>query len=176
LVRFLVALPAELNASVLALSLLPTCYLNWFLDRVEPASAFHLQQAHDGLSLSRGVAYFPPCDYLLLAGPSASLTMKGCAVQKGTCAAVDVTLSSVATQYGSAVLGVILSGIGRDGVQGTLDVRASGGAVIVQETTTCLAGETPRAVIETGAATMVLPPEQIAAEVVRRVERGCGAS
>lgn len=176
LVRFLMALPAELNASVLAMSLLPTCYLDWFLDRVGPASAFHLQPARDGLSLSRGVAFFPACDYQLLAGPGDSLTMRACAVQKGTCAAIDVTLSSVAARYGSAVLGVILSGIGRDGVQGTLDVRAGGGEVIVQETVTCLAGETPRAVIETGAATVVLPPEQIAAEVVRRVERGCGAS
>lgn len=95
------------------------------------------------------------------------------AFPRGTCPSVDLTFSSLADRYSLAVLGVILSGIGRAGVQGARDVRINGGVVIVQEPATCLAGETPQAVIETGAATVVLPPERIAEEIVRRVEGGC---
>jgi two-component system chemotaxis response regulator CheB len=173
LTRFLVALPAELDASVLVLSHLPTVYLDWFLDRVEPASAPHLHRARDGLSLCRGAVYFAPCDCQLLVGPGDSLMLSGGAFPQGTGPSVDLTFSSLADRYGSGVLGVILSGIGRAGVEGARDVRDNGGAVIVQEPATCLAGETPQAVIETGAATVVLPPGRITEEIVRRVEGGC---
>jgi two-component system chemotaxis response regulator CheB len=173
LTRFLVALPAELDASVLVLSNLPSVFVDWFLDQVEPASALHWCRARDAVSLSKGAIYFSPCDCQLLVAPNDSLTLTCGAFPQGTGPSVDLTLSSLAARYGSAALCVILSGIGHAGIQGARDVHANGGGVIVQEPATCLAGETPQAVIEAGAATVVLPPERIAEEIVRRVKGGC---
>jgi two-component system chemotaxis response regulator CheB len=168
LIQLLVALPADLKASLLVLPSLPARYLYPFLRRVSPSTAFYLRQARDGLSLNSGVAYFAPHGYHLTVGTRGYLVLDRGPRRDEVCPSADLTMSSLATQYGPAVIGVILSGIGRDGIQGALDVYAAGGSVIVQETTTCLADETPAAVIESGAATLVLPPEQIAAEIARQ--------
>jgi two-component system chemotaxis response regulator CheB len=169
LVRLLTALPADLRAALLVLSPLPACYLPWFLRRIDPATTFHLRQALDGMALQRGVAHFAPRDDPLIVGPRGVLVVDAGSNGGKVHSSADVTLSTLATRYGPAVLAVILSGIGRVGLQGALDVRASGGSVIVQDTTTCLAAETPAAIIETGAATAVLPPQHIVEEIKRQV-------
>lgn len=167
LVQILTTLPARLKASLLVLSSLPDCYLPWLLRHVDPATSFHLRPAQDGLPLHSGAAYFPHSDHHLIVGARGYLILDQGPRRNGVRPSADVTLSSLAIRYGPAVIGVILSGIGRDGVRGTLDVCAASGSVIVQETTSCLADETPAAVIEAGAAAEVLPPAQIAEGIVR---------
>lgn len=172
LVQLLTALPADLGASFLVLFSLPEPYLSWFLRRLGPSSAFHLRQARAGLPLNNGVAYFAPQDYHLIVAPDDRLALDRGPRRDGVRPSADMTMSSLATQYGPAVIGVILSGVGRDGVQGALDIRAAGGSVVVQKVATCQVDETPAAVIEAGAATIVLPPEQIAGEIVRWAQAG----
>ena len=104
-------------------------------------------QARDGSSLKHGIAYFAINDYHLIVASRGSLALDRGPRCNQVRPSADVTLSSLAIQYGPAMIGVILSGIGRDGVQGALDVRATGGLVIVQDAVTCLADEAPAAVI-----------------------------
>jgi two-component system chemotaxis response regulator CheB len=170
LVRLLVALPADLRASLLALAPVPACYLWWFLRRIDRATSFHLRPARDSLPLKRGVAYLAPYDHKVVVGSRGLLTIEFDAFQKDDRASVDATLTALATRYGPAVVSIILSGIGCAGIQGALDVRAAGGSVIVQEPSTCVVEETPKAILEAGAATAVLPPEQIWDEITRSVE------
>lgn len=167
LVRFLVGLPLDMQAAVLVLLSLPLPFLDWLLRRVDPATAFRLRGVHDGVGLNNGVAHFAVFGYQTTVGPNDRLALERTPSLNGSHASADVTLSSMASRYGPAVVAVILSGIGQDGVRGALDVRAAGGIVIVQEETTCLAPETPRAVVQAGAATLTLPPEQIVTEIVR---------
>jgi two-component system chemotaxis response regulator CheB len=117
------------------------------------------------------MAYVAPEDYPLIAGPHRLLTLDDHETSRESFSAVDATLSALATRFGPAVLLVVLSGSGHDGIEGTLSVHLAGGTVIVQDAATCLAEETPRAIIAAGAATIVLPPEQIADEIARRVTR-----
>ncbi len=173
--QLLTALPADLPASLLALTPLPACYLHWFLKRVDPSTALYLRQARDGLPLTRGEAYLAPHDYYITIGPRGFLTLDRSRFKNQESWSADMTLSSLATGYGPTVIGVVLSGIGYDGVRGTLDLRGAGGTVIVQDPLACLVDETPKAVIEAGAATVVLPPEEIADEIVRQVEGISGA-
>lgn len=169
LVELLAALPSNLQACLLALTSLPACYLRWFLRRISPVTAFYLRQARDGLPLKRGVAYLVAYGQQISTGPRDLLTVDFEARRKADRVSVDSTLSALATRYGSAVVGVILSGIGPDGIRGALDVLAAGGSVIVQEPSTCVVNETPKAVIDAGAATAVLPPQRILHAIDRRV-------
>jgi two-component system chemotaxis response regulator CheB len=171
LIQLLTALPTDLSASFLVLSDLPESFLQFFLRRVSPSTAFHVRQARDNLSLKRGMAFFAVYDYHLMVASRGYLVLDRGPRCNGLRPSADVTMSSLAIQYGPAVIGVILSGIGSDGLHGARDVRATGGFVIVQDTATCFADETPASVIEAGAATLVLPPEQIADEIVRCAER-----
>jgi two-component system chemotaxis response regulator CheB len=84
---------------------------------------------------------------------------------------VDVLFSSAARTLGAAAAGVLLTGMGRDGAQGLLEMRAAGALTIAQDETSSIVFGMPRAAIELGAAGRVLPADLIAATLVR-VARG----
>ena len=79
-------------------------------------------------------------------------------------------LASVGAVYGAGALGVILTGMGRDGVEGATRLVACGGAVLAQDEASCAVWGMPRAVLEAGLACAVLPPEMIARRIVARIE------
>ncbi|QGU32462.1 chemotaxis-specific protein-glutamate methyltransferase CheB [Thermochromatium tepidum] len=81
----------------------------------------------------------------------------------------DRLLSSVAEHYGKGGLGVILTGMGRDGVRGLLDIRAAGGWTLAQDEASSLIFGMNREAILAGAIAQVLPLDQIAGALCRLV-------
>ncbi|WP_026370551.1 chemotaxis-specific protein-glutamate methyltransferase CheB [Kallotenue papyrolyticum] len=75
---------------------------------------------------------------------------------------VDVTMERAAEAYGARVIGVLLTGMGRDGAIGLGAIRRAGGYTIAQDGDSCVVFGMPRAAIEVGAACEVLRPEAIA--------------
>jgi two-component system chemotaxis response regulator CheB len=75
--------------------------------------------------------------------------------------AVDVLFRSLAAGPVADVAAVLLSGMGRDGAEGLLELRTAGAITIVQEETTCAVFGMPRAALELGAAGLALPPQEI---------------
>jgi two-component system, chemotaxis family, protein-glutamate methylesterase/glutaminase len=88
----------------------------------------------------------------------------------GCMPSVDPMLASVGAIYGSGALGVVLTGMGRDGVEGAERLVACGGSVIAQDEMSCAVWGMPRAVLEAGLASAVLPPEKIARRIASRTE------
>jgi two-component system chemotaxis response regulator CheB len=83
---------------------------------------------------------------------------------------VDVTFASVATVYGAAAAGIVLTGMGSDGASGLLALRHAGAVTMVQSEESCVVFGMPRAAIELGAAQRVLSPAQIV-EALRTLHR-----
>jgi len=81
---------------------------------------------------------------------------------------IDTCLASIAQDPELDGAAVILSGTGQDGAAGIVDVKATGGFVLAQAPATALHDGMPTAAINTGLVDAVLPPEEIAAELVRR--------
>lgn len=75
---------------------------------------------------------------------------------------VDVLFESLARELGSAVIGCLLTGMGRDGAAGLRDLRLAGGRTLVQDEETSVVFGMPAAAIELGAAQHVLPLDRIA--------------
>jgi len=79
--------------------------------------------------------------------------------------ALDITFNSVAENVGKNSLGVIMTGMGRDGAEGLLNIKKSGGFTIAQNEQSCIVFGMPKEAISLGAADEVLALEKIAARI-----------
>jgi two-component system chemotaxis response regulator CheB len=70
-------------------------------------------------------------------------------------------LGSVAQVFGARALAIMLSGMGRDGAEGARQVHDAGGSVVAQDQTTSVVWGMPGAVVSSGVAAAILPPEAI---------------
>jgi two-component system chemotaxis response regulator CheB len=87
---------------------------------------------------------------------------------------VDVLFASAAAVFGAGVLAVVLTGMGQDGLRGCEQVRQAGGQVVVQDQASSVVWSMPGAVARAGLADRILPLEELAPEIVRRVRKGRG--
>jgi two-component system, chemotaxis family, protein-glutamate methylesterase/glutaminase len=88
----------------------------------------------------------------------------------GCMPSVDPMFASVGAVYGARALGVVLTGMGRDGVEGASRLVACGGSIIAQDEASCAVWGMPRAILEAGLASAVLPPDKIARRIAARTE------
>lgn len=170
LTQVLSRLPADLPAAVLIVQHLrddrPT-HLHEHLARHSPLPVC---LAEDGVGLEAGVAYLAvPGQHLQVEG-SILVLDHGKPVHYVRPSA-DVSFASAAQAFGSSVIGVVLSGTGRDGAQGCQEIKMKGGVTIAQDEKTSRHFAMPRAAIEAGAIDYVLPVGQIADRIVECVKR-----
>jgi two-component system chemotaxis response regulator CheB len=133
--------------------------------------------AADGEALEPGVAYVCPSESHMRVTPALRLALvarRPADVFRPSC---DLLLSSVATVCGARAVGVILTGMGNDGVAGICAIKAAGGATLAQDEKTSVIFGMPNLAIESGCIDRVLPLEEIAAQIVRAVSgRGAAAA
>ena len=83
-------------------------------------------------------------------------------------------LESGGALFGAAAIGVVLTGMGRDGVRGAARLVAAGGSVLAQDELSCAVWGMPRAILEAGLAAAVLPPDKLARRIASRIgDGGC---
>ncbi len=172
LTTIITALPADLPVPVLVVQHMPAVFTRTLAERLDALAAVSVVEAADGQPVRPGRVYIAPGGHHLavarsLAGAVGVLIHEG--PPENSCRpAADVLFRTAAAVWGAGVLGVVLTGMGRDGLRGAEDVRAAGGAVVAESRTTAVVASMPGAVADAGLADVVLPVEQIAAELVRR--------
>jgi two-component system chemotaxis response regulator CheB len=167
------ALPAKIGAPILITQHLPSAFLPFFARQVESASGRTVRIAEDGLELRPDEIVLAPGDAHIRLEHKAGRVTVGLdrnAAPSGCVPSVDVMLSSVAAAYGPAAVGIMLSGMGRDGFAGSRELVARGGTVMAQDRQSCAVWGMPKVVVEAGLACVVLPPAQLAAAVAARAE------
>lgn len=167
------ALPAKIGAPILITQHLPAVFTPFFARQVEAASGRTTRIAEDGLELRPEEIVLAPGDAhirLEQRGTRVLVRLDRTPAQGGCIPSVDVMLDSVAGAYGPSALGVMLSGMGRDGLAGSRELVARGGAVMAQDRQSCAVWGMPKVVVEAGLACAVLPPAELAARVAARVE------
>jgi two-component system chemotaxis response regulator CheB len=166
------ALPARIGAPILITQHLPAVFVPFFARQVEAASGRTTRIAEDGLELRAEEIVLAPGDaHIRLEQKGARMFVRlDRETALGGCVpSVDIMLDSVAAAYGRAALGVMLSGMGRDGLAGSREVIARGGTMMAQDRQSCAVWGMPRVVVEAGLASAVLPPAELAARVAARV-------
>jgi two-component system chemotaxis response regulator CheB len=161
------ALPPSCPGIVIAQHM-PPAFTKSFAARLNQNCALTVIEARDGDQIKPGHAYVAPGGYHLeVYRKKQGLT---CRLQDGPLVSghrpsVDVLFQSVAAQVGASALGVILTGMGRDGADGLLVMRKAGAATFGQAPDSCVVYGMPRAANEIGAVTVELSLDEIAREI-----------
>jgi two-component system chemotaxis response regulator CheB len=127
-------------------------------------------EANDGDEMVPGNVYIARSGTHLVVRPKGRLVLDPSPPVRGFRPSCDVLLTSAAEAFGTRTLGVILTGMGRDGARGLKEIRERGGRTIAQDRATCAVYGMPKEAVRIGAAEEVLPLEQIAPTLVQWVE------
>jgi two-component system chemotaxis response regulator CheB len=171
--EFLCALPAMVGAPLLITQHLPPVFIPFFARQVQLASGRTTRVAEDGLVLRPEEVVLAPGDAHLgfeQQGSRVVARLDRRSTESGCLPSVDVMLAATASVYGRSAVGVILSGMGRDGLAGSRRLVERGGLVIVQDRASAAVWGMPRVVAEAGLASAVLPPTELARRVTARAQ------
>jgi len=165
-------LPASLQAAVLIVQHMPQGFTRSLAERLALRSALPVREAQDGDVVTSGQVLIAP------AGLHMKLRRRGERVKvwldeepKGSLhrPSADVLMASAAKAYGPKALGVILTGMGSDGVQGLRAIREAGGPALAESEETCVIYGMPKAALEAGVVDRSVPLHRIADEIMHAV-------
>jgi two-component system chemotaxis response regulator CheB len=152
---------------------MPASFTRSFAERLDRMTPPKVREAVDGDVLSPGHIYLAPggATHLEVVGSSTlRCRLTPSDLVNGHRPSVDVLFASVAKAAKDAAIGVILTGMGRDGAAGLLTMREAGAVTLGQNEATCVVYGMPKAAMEQGAVQRQLPLERIAAQIL--VEAG----
>ncbi len=171
----LTALPADFNAGIVITQHMPAGFTKSFAERLNKISSLVVSEAADGDRVEPGTALIAPGGHHLLLKKD----------NDGLCAEIvspdssdkhvpsaDRMMVSVAEACGAAALGVVLTGMGRDGVEGVIAIKNRQGQCLAESEESAVIFGMPQEAIHTGAVDKVLPLDQIAEEILTRCRSG----
>ncbi|WP_434937931.1 protein-glutamate methylesterase/protein-glutamine glutaminase [Shewanella sp. HL-SH8] len=153
---------------------MPPGFTKTFAENLDKVSAIHVKEAQDGERLIPGCAYLAPGDQHLLvvrSGADYRIKLSDSERVSGHRPSVDAMFQSLAQTAGSNVLGVILTGMGKDGAAGMLELLNSDGITIAQDEASSVIFGMPKAAIDLGAAQMILSLQDIPSQIVQIINR-----
>ncbi len=169
LISIISQFPANCPPTVIAQHM-PAMFTKRFAERLDRLCPAQVSEAVDGAPLLPGRVYLAPgtTSHLEVAGAMRALHCRlsdGDPVS-GHRPSVDVLFTSVASAAGPKALGVILTGMGRDGASGLLAMRQRGGSTLGQDETTSLVYGMPKAAFELGAVEKQIPLHRMGREIL----------
>jgi two-component system chemotaxis response regulator CheB len=173
LFEFLRPLPRPIGAPILVTQHLPAIFMIHFARQLANASGRRAVVVEDGNLIENDVIHVAPGDaHLCLdhAGDGVRVRLDRKRAPSGCLPSADPMLESVAEIFGAAGIGVMLSGMGRDGLIGSRRLVDSGGAMLAQDSGSAAIWGMPRGVAEAGIASAVMPPADLARKIAQRVE------
>lgn len=150
-------IPKGLPASVLIVQHMSHPYTSQLAKELAARSSITVKEATDGERLERGVVYVSPGSQNVIISADGRVVLRQAPRSGGECPSANVAMTSVAQHSGSMALGMILTGMGRDGAGGAEAIKRAGGVVIAQDEASCLVYGMPRAAVETGCVDGVFP-------------------
>ncbi|MEO7787807.1 MAG: chemotaxis-specific protein-glutamate methyltransferase CheB [Sphingomicrobium sp.] len=169
--QFFAALPARIHVPILVTQHLPPAFMTVFARQLGVAAKRPAIVAEEGMALAPDTLFIAPGDAHLTivddgAGPIIHLVKH--AVTSGCLPSVDPMFASIGALFGRKALGVVLTGMGRDGYDGATRLVACGGSVLAQDEASSAVWGMPRAIADGGLAAAILPPDRLACRVASR--------
>lgn len=165
-------LPGDFPVPIAIVQHMPQLFTALLADRLNRECALAVCEASQGARLEAGRVYIARGDWhleftRLAFGRGHGLRLTQAMPEHFCRPSVDVLFRSAAEKYGEGVIGVVLTGMGSDGLEGCRSIRNAGGRILVQDRASSAVWGMPGVVAEAGLADRVLPLHAIAAELAR---------
>lgn len=167
-------LPGSINAAILVVQHMPPGFTKSLAERLDSISQIRVKEAENNEIIVPGCAYIAPGDYhltvnsrLVSGTKQLYISLDKTPPYGGHRPSVDVMFNSVANEFWSRIIGVIMTGMGRDGAEGLAKIKDQGGFTIAEDKSSCIVYGMPRAAVETGKVDKVVPLQNISEEIIR---------
>ena len=166
------AAPGRLAFPVLLVLHITSGFTEGFVDWLASTTPHPVELAQHGTRTRSGTVYVATVGEHLGITRDGAIALSARAPENGFCPSASRLFRSVADAYGPAAIGIVLTGMGRDGADGLARLRDAGGLTIAQDERSSVVFGMPAAAIALGAAELVLPPERIATTLRSLQSRG----
>jgi two-component system, chemotaxis family, protein-glutamate methylesterase/glutaminase len=170
--RVLSKLASANDLAIVVVQHMPAGYTSALAARLDELSAWTVREAADGEPVAVGVVLVAPGGKHLEIDRGGVVRLSDAAPLHGVRPAADVTLRSAAMAFGARLLGVVMTGMGRDGATGLAAVKSAGGITLAQNADTSTIYGMPKAAVDMGVVDQVVPLEGIAAAITKACGRG----
>jgi len=174
--KILTQFPQDFPLPIIMIQHMPATFTHAFANRLNSLCKINVKEASDGDTLKPGCAYLAPGGrQMIIAGTenaakikiiddnSAKITFKP---------SVDVSFGSAAKVFGGNVLGIILTGMGADGREGSRMLKTKGATIWAQDEKSCVVYGMPQAVTVAGISQLSLPLEAVASSIFKEIKYG----
>lgn len=168
----LAQLPAQLRVPVLIVQHMPATFTRLLAERLNSKCAIAISEAVDQEPLRPGQVYIAPGDFhmeIVGSARSAKIHLHRGPHENGCRPAADVLFRSAAKVFGGCCLSVVMTGMGRDGLEGVRSLTAQGAYCLAQDQESCAVWGMPRFIVENRLAHEVLPPAELGRRIAELV-------
>ena len=174
LLQILPHLPVDFPVPILIVQHMPPVFTEHFARNLAEKSKMPVEEGRMGRRLEAGRAWVAPGNYHMavrMEGTVPCLHVSQTPPENSCRPSADVLFRSAAELYGPHTLGVVLTGMGQDGLRGCEEIAEAGGQIIVQDEATSVIWGMPGYVAQSGLADAVVPIDQISLEIAKRVAK-----
>jgi two-component system chemotaxis response regulator CheB len=174
LAALLPTFPADLSVPIFIVQHMPRLFTKLLAERLSSKAQIRVDEASHGDVVLPGRALVAPGDFHMVVkrlGTRVVIHTNQDSPENSCRPSVDPLFRSIADTYGARALGVILTGMGQDGLRGCEAIRARGGQVLAQDEASSVVWGMPGYVARAGLAEKIVPLSEMGAEIVRRTRK-----
>jgi two-component system chemotaxis response regulator CheB len=160
-------LPGNFPVPLICIQHISEGFMQGLLDWLAPQCQLKIMPAMPGILPQPGTVYFPCEDMHLILDSQGRLQCNNAPPYDGHRPSISVTFKSLAQSYGKSAAGVLLTGMGRDGVDGMRAIAQAGGTTIAQDEESSIIFGMPKEAIAANAARYVLPLPEVAPALLK---------
>ncbi len=165
----LTKLPEDLSVPVFVVQHMPEGFTKVFSERLDKVCKMKVIEACEGMKISKDTIYIAKGGHHMTVGDNMIHLNEEPPIW-GVRPAVDKLFNSAIKVYGGNLISVILTGMGRDGADGTSNIKDSGGITISEDKSTCIIYGMPKAAFETGKVDLVVPLDEVASKIIKIIK------
>jgi two-component system chemotaxis response regulator CheB len=162
-------LPGDLPVGLVVVQHMPPVFTKAFAERLDSCCQLSVKEAENGDAILPGRVLLAPGNWHMTVskfGTEPHVSLNQAENVNGHRPSVDILMHSVAMEYGSRAVGVIMTGMGKDGAEGLRELHRRGGHVIAQDKDSSVIYGMNREVVQNGSADDVVPVNDIAQRIV----------